>query len=189
MSHATQPQADPTVDVRLRTSTSRALGARGIASIFLGVMASLSLVRVVTGADDLTIGRHGRRSGGVVRADRDGRARWPVGERAGVVNIGLEGMLVLGTFGAGWAGYQWGPWAGLFFGVTFGALGGLLHAVATVTFAVDQIVSGVAINILALGITQYLASVLFAGVEGGGPTQSPAMEPTGTSRSQGYRPS
>ena len=72
-------------------------------------------------------------------------------ERAGVVNIGLEGMIILGTFGAGWAGYQWGPWAGVFVGVVFGALGGLLHAIATVTFAVDQIVSGVAINILALG--------------------------------------
>jgi len=38
-------------------------------------------------------------------------------ERAGVVNIGLEGMMILGTFGAGWAGYQWGPWAGAFFGI------------------------------------------------------------------------
>ena len=67
-------------------------------------------------------------------------------ERAGVVNIGLEGMMILGTWGAGWAGYQWGPWAALLGGIVFGALGGLLHAVATVTFGVDHIVSGVAIN-------------------------------------------
>ncbi len=79
-------------------------------------------------------------------------------ERSGVVNIGLEGMMILGTFGAGWAGYQWGPWAGLACGVAFGALGGVLHAIATVTFAVDQIVSGVAINILAVGLTQFLAA-------------------------------
>ena len=45
-------------------------------------------------------------------------------ERAGVVNIGIEGMMMLGTFGAGYAGYQWGPWAALFFGVVCGLLGG-----------------------------------------------------------------
>ena len=49
-------------------------------------------------------------------------------ERAGVVNIGLEGMMILGTWGAAWAGYQWGPWAALLGGIVFGALGGLLHA-------------------------------------------------------------
>src|SRR3712207_8407665 len=60
-----------------------------------------------------------------------------------------SGMMVLGTWGAGWAGYQWG-WAGaLIGGAGFGALGGLVHAVATVTFGVDHVVSGVAINILA----------------------------------------
>jgi simple sugar transport system permease protein len=101
-------------------------------------------------------------------------------ERAGVVNIGLEGMLILGTFGAGWAGYQWGPWPGVLAAVLFGALGGLLHAVATVTFAVDQIVSGVAINILALGMTQFLAAEWFQGVPGGGQTQSPPIDPMGS---------
>ena len=73
-------------------------------------------------------------------------------ERAGVVNIGLEGMMILGTWGAGFAGYQWGWAAALVGGVLFGALGGLLHAVATVTFGVDHVVSGVAINILAAGV-------------------------------------
>ena len=42
-------------------------------------------------------------------------------ERAGVVNIGIEGMMILGTFGAGYAGYQWGPWAGVFFGIVLRA--------------------------------------------------------------------
>ncbi len=82
-------------------------------------------------------------------------------ERAGVVNIGLEGMMILGTWGAAWAGYQWGPWAALLGGIVFGALGGLLHAVATVTFAVNHIVSGVAITLLGLGVTKYLASLVF----------------------------
>ena len=72
-------------------------------------------------------------------------------ERAGVVNIGLEGMMILGTWGAGFAGWHWGWVGAVVGGVLLGALGGLLHAVATVTFGVDHVVSGVAINILAAG--------------------------------------
>ncbi|MBA2390688.1 MAG: ABC transporter permease [Geodermatophilaceae bacterium] len=98
-------------------------------------------------------------------------------ERAGVVNIGLEGMMILGTWGAGWAGYQWGPLAAVVAGMVFGALGGLLHAVATVTFGVDHIVSGVAINILAEGIARFLSEVFYAGnAAGGGVTQSPPLK-------------
>ncbi len=96
-------------------------------------------------------------------------------ERAGVINIGLEGMMILGTWGAAWAGYQWGPWAAVVGGTVFGALGGLLHAVATVTFTVNHIVSGVAINLLGLGITKYLSTLLFLPVSQN-PRQSPRVE-------------
>lgn len=98
-----------------------------------------------------------------------------VSERAGVVNIGLEGMMILGTWGAGWAGYQWGAWAALIGAVVGGMIGGLLHAVATVTFGVDHIVSGVAINLLAAGLARFLSEISFDGVPGGGPTQSPTI--------------
>lgn len=144
------------------------------------VLALFSAVRVITGAGELT-------SAGTIAAALG--LAVPIGmaglgglwsERSGVVNIGLEGMMILGTFGAGWAGYQWGPWAGVLAAVAFGAFGGLIHAVATVTFAVDQIVSGVAINILGLGAAQYLAAVAFSGVPGGGQTQSPPIPPMGT---------
>jgi simple sugar transport system permease protein len=97
-------------------------------------------------------------------------------ERAGVINIGLEGMMILGTFGAGWAGWQWGVWAGVLAGVTFGAIGGLLLAVAAVTFGVDQIIAGTAINLLALGLTKFLAIVLFTNAPGGGQAQSPPIK-------------
>ncbi len=96
-------------------------------------------------------------------------------ERAGIVNIGLEGMMILGTFGAGWAGYQWGPWAGVFFGIVCGALGGLLHGLATITFGVDHIISGVAVNIVAPGITLFLSELLFTNAPGGGQRQSPPV--------------
>jgi ABC-type uncharacterized transport system permease subunit len=97
-------------------------------------------------------------------------------ERAGVVNIGLEGMMILGTIGGGYFGYFYGPWQGLFAAVLFGAAGGALHALATVVFNVDHIVSGVAINIMAAGVAAFLADTWFSELQGGGPTQSPPID-------------
>jgi simple sugar transport system permease protein len=144
------------------------------------VLVLFSVARVLSGADNLT--SSGTVSTAVAFAVPIAMAGlgglWA--ERAGIVNIGLEGMMILGTWGAGFAGYQWGPWAGLLAAVVMGALGGLLHAIATVTFGVDHIVSGVAINILGLGATKFLASSLFDGVPGGGRTQSPPIGNLGT---------
>lgn len=140
------------------------------------VLVVLSIVRVITGADEIT--SSGTLAAAFALAVPIGLAGlgglWS--ERAGVVNIGLEGMMIAGTFGAGWMGYQHGPWAGLVCGIAFGAIGGLIHAVATITFGVDHIISGVAINILGLGATQYLADRVFTGVKGGGSTQSPQID-------------
>ncbi|MER5738663.1 ABC transporter permease [Streptomyces sp. NPDC002262] len=136
-----------------------------------------SLVRVVSGADDLT--SVGQVSGALQLAIPIGLAGlgglWS--ERAGVVNIGLEGMMVLGTWFGAWAGYQWGPWTGVVVGLLGGAIGGLLHAIITVTFNVNHIVSGVAINILAVGFTQYLSNFTFGEAEGGSSKQSPRIDP------------
>ncbi|GAA4347769.1 ABC transporter permease [Angustibacter luteus] len=141
-----------------------------------GGMVLMSLVRVITGAND--IDSSGTVSATLVLAVPIAMAGlgglWA--ERAGVVNIGLEGMMIFGTWGAGFGGYQWGPWAGLVCGVLFGALGGLLHAVATVTFTVDHIVSGVALNLLAAGLVKYLSGLAFVGKPGGGKTQSPYID-------------
>ncbi|MFI0823542.1 ABC transporter permease [Streptomyces roseolus] len=135
-----------------------------------------SLVRVISGADDLT--SVGQVSGALQLAVPIGLAGlgglWS--ERAGVVNIGLEGMLILGTWFGAWAGYQWGPWVGVLFGLLGGALGGLLHAIITVTFNVNHIVSGVAINILAAGFTMYLSNFTFGEAEGGSSKQSPRID-------------
>ena len=89
-------------------------------------------------------------------------------DRCGVVNIGLEGMMILGMWFGAWGALEFGPWIGMLIGIFGGALGGLLHAVATVTFGVDQIISGVAINILAPAGTRYLSQEVW-----GSPTQSP----------------
>jgi len=140
------------------------------------VFVVLAIARQVTGADALT-------SSGTV-SDALGLAV-PIGlaalgglfaERAGVVNIGLEGMMIFGTWFAGWAGYQWGPWAGVVAGIAGGAIFGLLHALATVTFGVDHIISGVAINIIAIGATRYMSQEFFLGREDGGVNQGPSVD-------------
>lgn len=96
-------------------------------------------------------------------------------ERAGVVNIGLEGMMILGTWFGAWGAWQFGPWQGIALGILGGAIGGLIHAVATVSFGVDQIISGVAINILGLGVARYLSVITYTAGTGGGATQSPQI--------------
>ncbi|HSM01556.1 MAG TPA: ABC transporter permease [Acidimicrobiia bacterium] len=100
-------------------------------------------------------------------------------ERAGVVNIGLEGMMVLGTWFGAYGVIIGGPWVGLLYGFLGGAFGGLIHAIATVTFKVDHIVSGVAVNLLAPGIVRFLSSEIFTGRSGGSITQSPSIEGVG----------
>ena len=169
------PIAAP-VATRMRTARGGRLSPAKLGLFALGLLLLLSIVRILTGADDLT-------SSGTIAAALG--LAVPIGlaalgglwsERSGVVNIGLEGMLILGTWGGGYGGWKWGPWAGVALGILMGALGGLLHAIATVTFGVDHIVSGVAITLLGGGIAQYLASVAFVGVPGGGATQSPPVE-------------
>ncbi|MGA5820490.1 ABC transporter permease [Kitasatospora sp. NPDC094028] len=100
-------------------------------------------------------------------------------ERAGVVNIGLEGMMVAGTFCGAWAGYLVNPWVGLLAGMAGGAAGGLLHAIVTVTFGVDHIVSGVGINLLIPGICAYVNRIYYKDYVafGAGQNQSPPADP------------
>ncbi|MFC9427369.1 ABC transporter permease [Streptomyces sp. NPDC056987] len=154
-----------------------ALSLPVILLIIAGALALVSLVRLISGADDIT--SVGQVAGALELAIPIGLAGlgglWA--ERAGVVNIGLEGMMVLGTWFGAWAGYQWGPWTGVLFGIIGGALGGLLHAVVTVSFGVNHIVSGVAINILAVGATRYLSKFTFDAAEGGSSKQSPRVDP------------
>jgi general nucleoside transport system permease protein len=96
-----------------------------------------------------------------------------VAERSGTINIGLEGMMVMGTIFAGWWGWEFGPWAALLGGIVGGMLGGLLMSLATTTFGVNHIVAGVAINLIAPGVARFMASELFVGTQGGSVTSSP----------------
>lgn len=94
-------------------------------------------------------------------------------ERAGVVNIGIEGMMLSGAF-FGWLASLYmvrlfhpsvntSLFVGLFFAILAGGLFALLHALLSVTFKVDQIIGGTVINILAVGLTGFLNRALFFG--------------------------
>ena len=78
-------------------------------------------------------------------------------ERSGVVNIGLEGMMLMGAFFGIMAADKLDSWwLGLLVGVASGGFMALLHAIWSIHFRADQIISGFAINFLALGLTGYL---------------------------------
>jgi ABC-type uncharacterized transport system permease subunit len=108
-------------------------------------------------------------------------------ERAGVVNIGIEGMMLVGAFSGfvaallthqalGGASVALSLAVGLAAAVLSGGLAGAFHALLCVTYRVDQIISGTVVNVLAVGLTGYLSRVLFfQGTASTGPGVLPAL--------------
>ena len=85
-------------------------------------------------------------------------------ERSGIVNIGLEGMMLMGAFFAVWGAVWSGSWVvGLLMAMLFGGLLALVHAFFCIHLRADQIVSGFAVNFLALGLTGFLYSSIYPG--------------------------
>lgn len=89
-------------------------------------------------------------------------------ERSGVVNIGLEGLMVIGAFTSVVFNLTFAdrfgeltPWLALVVAMIVGAIFSLLHAVASITFRADQVVSGVAINFLAIGLSLFLVKKMY----------------------------
>jgi general nucleoside transport system permease protein len=84
-------------------------------------------------------------------------------ERSGVLNIALEGMMLTGAFTSAAATFYTGnPWIGILAALIFGGMVGLLHAFLSVSLRVDQLVSGLAINLVAAGFTSFLARLIFS---------------------------
>jgi general nucleoside transport system permease protein len=83
-------------------------------------------------------------------------------ERSGIVSLTLEGFLLGGAFTAMLGSYWTGnPWIGVLAGIAGGLVLGLIHAVATIRYKADQVVSGIAINLLAVGLTRYFLKLIF----------------------------
>jgi len=81
-------------------------------------------------------------------------------ERAGVVNIALEGLMLAGAFAGVWAGQQ-SPWIGLAAAIAAGGMLGLLHALLTQKTKMNHVVSGLGITLLAAGGTRFLFQRVF----------------------------
>ena len=142
-------------------------------SIGLSLVAVMSVTRLWTGFDNLTssgtIGAALRLTVPIMLAGLAGL--WA--ERVGILNIGIEGMMILGTWFGAFGAWKYGPWIGFLFAIFGGALGGLIHAVATIRFNIDQVISGVVMNLLAFFGVRYLSELVFVGQPQGGISQSP----------------
>jgi simple sugar transport system permease protein len=87
-------------------------------------------------------------------------------ERSGIVNIAMEGIMIMGAFSAAVAALATGnPWIGMLVGVLIGGVFSLLHAFATITLHLDHVVSGAVLNILAFGLARFFL-ILFIGHPG-----------------------
>ncbi|MEM2960677.1 MAG: ABC transporter permease, partial [Candidatus Bathyarchaeia archaeon] len=86
-------------------------------------------------------------------------------QKSGVLNVGLEGYMLMGSMGAYLGAFLTGnPWLGVLFSIIAGLLTSLIMAYLTITLASDQIVCGIGINVLAWGFTSYL--VRLSGIHG-----------------------
>lgn len=145
-----------------------ALGVRALRvrnpriTVFFGSALGLfALTLVIWAARDGTGALYGLVAGSLQRATPIalGALAGVLCERAGVVNIAIEGMMLAAAFGAAITASASGSlWVGLICGLGVGALFGAVHAVVSIRYEVDQIVGGTFINIFALGLTSYLTA-------------------------------
>ncbi len=85
-----------------------------------------------------------------------------ISERAGIIALSLEGFMLTGAFCATLGSFYFGsPWIGLICGVAGGVLAAALHAVATIRYRGDQVVVGIAVNLLVTGATRFFLRLAF----------------------------
>ena len=86
-----------------------------------------------------------------------------IAERSGIISLSLEGYMLTGAFSATLgAHYSGSAWIGVLAGMLGGLIFGLIHAVASIRYRADQVVTGIAINLLAIGVTRFFLKLAFA---------------------------
>jgi len=86
-----------------------------------------------------------------------------IAERSGIISLALEGFMLTGAFSATLGAYYSGnPWIGVLAGIAGGLVFGMIHAIATIRYRADQVVVGIAINLLAVGVTRFFLKLAFA---------------------------
>jgi simple sugar transport system permease protein len=86
-----------------------------------------------------------------------------IAERSGIISLSLEGYMLTGAFSATLGTHYTGSaWIGLLAGIFGGLVFGLIHAIATIRYRADQVVTGIAINLLAIGVTRFFLKLAFA---------------------------
>ena len=174
MSTPITPATTPLATLKRKVKPLISSPAR-IALLVAGLLLILSIVELATGFSDIsspgTSGATLRFAIPLLMAGLGGL--WA--ERAGVINIGLEGMMIVGTWTGAWFGFLHGPLIGFVAAGVFGLLSGFFHAILTVKVGIDQAVSGLAINLIAAGGARYLSGVYFP-PQGGDRTVSPPSD-------------
>jgi len=86
-----------------------------------------------------------------------------IAERSGIISLELEGLMLTGAFSATLGShYSGSPWIGVLCGLAGGLVFGIIHAIATIRYRADQVVVGIAINLLAIGVTRFFLKLAFA---------------------------
>lgn len=84
-----------------------------------------------------------------------------IAEKAGVLNLGVEGMMAVGAMASFWVGAETGnPWLALLFAIVVTAAFSMVHGIASVVIGADQVVSGLALTILGLGLAAFFGQSL-----------------------------
>ncbi|WP_187977526.1 ABC transporter permease [Mycetocola sp. JXN-3] len=96
-------------------------------------------------------------------------------ERSGVINVGLEGMMIGGTWMAGLFGALAGPWAALLGGIIGGLIFGVLMAVLCIEMGINQLIVGISINVIAAAVARFASDIVFTQMDGGSVARSPRI--------------